>query len=288
MSDPPPLSDATALLELNGQNCPAEIAIYVHGVWSNDRSAREQAERVALSIDDNNYETLLVGFSWDSDTTVSPDGWGIAKKIANANGPLLADFISDFKDACPEDEVRVISHSLGARVVFSALHSLTIDNSSAWNENGFQITSVHLMGAAVDDEQVSTETDPCISNRPPLPCSGKAIESEVEAFYNLVNAEDNLLQFTYYEHELDSALGHLGSEDIAHDPANYVEYSVLHRIPPFWDADGNGTDDCYDAYVFQWGDNHCGYMGFRNLDGTLWHAWKDGAIEEVVLDWKIS
>jgi hypothetical protein len=34
------------------------------------------------------------------------------------------------------------------------------------------------------------------------------------------------------------------------DPANYVEYGVLHRVPPVWDADGNGEDNCYDAYVF--------------------------------------
>lgn len=107
----------------------------------------------------------------------------------------------------------------------------------------------------------------------------------MEIFYNLVNAEDNLLQFTYYQHESDYALGHLGSEDMTQDPANYVEYGVLHRIPPVWDADGNGEDNCYDAYVFQWGDNHCGYMGFRSLGGTFWDAWKDGAIEEVVIDW---
>ena len=47
---------------------------YVHGVWSNKTSAQEQAERVALSIDANNYETLLVRFSRDSDTEVSPVG----------------------------------------------------------------------------------------------------------------------------------------------------------------------------------------------------------------------
>jgi hypothetical protein len=26
-------------------------------------------------------------------------------------------------------------------------------------------------------------------------------------------------------------------------------------------------------------------MGFRSLGGTFWDAWKDGAIEEVVIDW---
>jgi hypothetical protein len=74
-----PLPIADALLDLDEQGCPGEIVTYVHGVWSNETSAQEQAERMALSIDANNYETLLVGFSWDSDTEVSPVGWGDSK-----------------------------------------------------------------------------------------------------------------------------------------------------------------------------------------------------------------
>jgi hypothetical protein len=285
VSPPPPLSNATTLLGLNGQNCPGQIAIYVHGVWSNRESAEEQIDRVALSMAANNYQIPVVGLSWDSDTEVSPVGWGIAKMIANGNGPFLADFISEFKGECPEDSVRIIGHSLGSRVIFSALNSLTQDNNTEWNRNNFKITSIHLMGAAIDDEQVSTKANDCMPNRPPLPCSGNATSSEVERFYNLINAEDNLLQFTYPQHESDFALGNFGAEDLTKTPTNYVEYSVQTSMPPVWDADGNGEDDCYDAYIFQWGDNHCGYMGFRNLAGTIWDGWKDGAIEEVVLDW---
>jgi pimeloyl-ACP methyl ester carboxylesterase len=285
VSPPPPLSNATTLLGLNGQNCPGQIAIYVHGVWSDSESAEEQTDRVAQSVAANNYQIPVVGLSWDSDTEVSPIGWGIAKTIANGNGPFLADFISEFKGQCPQDNVRIIGHSLGSRVIFSALQSLGQDNNTEWNRNNFKIASIHLMGAAIDDEQVSTNANDCMPNRPPLPCSGNVTSLEVERFYNLVNAEDNLLQFTYRQHESDFALGNFGAEDFTKTPANYVEYSVLSSIPPVWDADGNGEDDCYDAYIFQWGDNHCGYMGFRNLAGTIWDGWKDGAIEEVVLDW---
>ena len=32
------------------------------------------------------------------------------------------------------------------------------------------------------------------------------------------------------------------------------------------------------------GDNHCGYMGFRTLPSS--DPYKDGAIEEVVIDWR--
>jgi hypothetical protein len=48
-----PLPIADALLDLDEQGCPGEIVAYVHGVWSNETSAQEQAERVALSIDAN-------------------------------------------------------------------------------------------------------------------------------------------------------------------------------------------------------------------------------------------
>jgi hypothetical protein len=282
---PAAIPNATALLGLDSQGCPGGIAVYVHGVWTDKEEAEEQTDRVALSIDANNYQTTLVGFSWDSETEVSPEGWKIAKTIANENGPLLADFISEFKAKCPQDDVRIIGHSLGSRVIFSALHSLAQDNNTEWNRNNSKITSVHLIGAAIDDEQVSTQPNDCLPNMPPLPCSGNVVSSEVEVLYNLINAEDNLLQVTYPKHESDFALGHLGTENMTKTPQNYRQYSVLSSIPPLWDADGNGKDDCFDAYVSLWGDNHCGYMGFRNLTGTRWDGWKDGAIEEVVLEW---
>jgi esterase/lipase superfamily enzyme len=57
-----------------------------------------------------------------------------------------ADLIVDYKGTCPSDEVRLISHSLGARVILSALQSLHDES------RGSIIRFVHLMGAAVDDE----------------------------------------------------------------------------------------------------------------------------------------
>jgi hypothetical protein len=48
-----PLPIADALLDLDEQGCPGEIVTYIHGVWSNETSAQEQAERMALSIDAN-------------------------------------------------------------------------------------------------------------------------------------------------------------------------------------------------------------------------------------------
>jgi len=45
-----PLPIADALLDLDEQGCPGEIVTYIHGVWSNETSAQEQAERMALAF----------------------------------------------------------------------------------------------------------------------------------------------------------------------------------------------------------------------------------------------
>ena len=50
------------------------------------------------------------------------------------------------------------------------------------------------MGAAVDDEQISLESQDCADNMPPkLKCSGEAINSITRIFFNLYNEEDNML-----------------------------------------------------------------------------------------------
>ena len=46
--------------------CPAEIAIFVHG-WGIDKfKAKESLDRVKMSLENNNYSIPLIGLSWDS------------------------------------------------------------------------------------------------------------------------------------------------------------------------------------------------------------------------------
>ena len=116
--------DVPTLLGLNANNCPGELAIYTHGRWATPEAAKEQTERVFLSLQSLKYTIPVIGFSWDSDTAFSNKGWNISKIIANNNGPLLAKFILGYKEICPNDEIRLIAHSLGARVTLSALQSL--------------------------------------------------------------------------------------------------------------------------------------------------------------------
>lgn len=303
--------DVPRLLGLNANNCPGELAIYIHGVWATPEAAKEQTERVFLSLQDLKYKISVIGFSWDSDTEFSLDdpklsnrGWNIAKIIANNNGPLLAKFILGYKEICPNDEIRLIAHSLGSRVTLSALQSLHD------NDKNSIIESVHLLGGAVDDDQISLNSRDCDTNMPPkVKCSGEAINSTTKEFFNLYNEADIMLTSIvsgfddgpnpYTDSEKDKALGGFGKEIGITPPSNYNEKNVENFIPTRFDVNvedangdkkcdiltpiGFGTPSCLLSFK---GDNHMGYMGYRNtINGKITDP---GAIVVVVDDWRIS
>ena len=180
-----------------------KAVIYSHGVWTardeDDEMNRgmfenaiEVADRVRLSLNSLGYTFPVIGFSWDSDTDLSENGWRNAEIIAKENGPKLAQFTVDIKERCPQTTIRIIAHSLGARMVLSSLDSL--HNNQVWNNNNFQISSVHLMGAALDDDEVSKDASDVTSLGGIKSAYDKAIEDEVLKFYNLVNEEDDVLE----------------------------------------------------------------------------------------------
>jgi len=292
------LPNANSLLNLETNECPPAISIYVHGIWATPAIANEQTERVFLSLKNLDYNNPVIGFSWDSNTSLSHNGWEIAKIIANNNGPLLANFIFDFKKKCPDSEVRIVAHSLGSRVILSSLQSIddleqfpslaTNNNETATSKI---IKSVHLMGAAVDDEQLSIDPSDCISNIPALECSGIPIENQVEYFYNLYNNEDNMLapigffESIYSQHEDDSALGSFGVENLFNVPINYNEYNVGNEILAEKDANGDGSCDLpfgSSCTISLQGDNHFGYMGFRDSNKVVYD---EGVMDVILDDW---
>jgi hypothetical protein len=72
-------------------------------------------------------------------------------------------------------------------------------------------------------------------------------------------------------------------------PLNYNDINVLIEIKPIDDADGDKKTDngiCYLCFCSaNIGDDHAGYLGFRNPDGSFND---DGAINVVVSDWNSS
>ena len=307
-----PYPPASSIFNQESNNCSNEIAIYFHGVWASEGNAKEQTERVSLSLDSLNYTIPVVGYTWDSntpfsidDTSISQEGWSVAKIIANKNGPLLAKYIIDFKDNCPNSDIRIIAHSLGPRVVLFSLEYLSTHQNALINQSSKIIKSVHLMGAAVDNEEVSLNSIAGFNN--PFPwfaiqsCTidksgikfayGNAIQV-VEDFYNLVNSDDNVLQLFYPCAEGGNyALGQSGKDTIlsVQIPTNYHDIKgIEEEIKPNLDANADGEADfglCYSDVCDQGqGDNHAGYIGYRDLlkENTIDD---DGVMNLVIDDW---
>jgi hypothetical protein len=258
-----PPSSVNFTLTKFGSDCPPEMAIYVHGFKRDDIEAKEEFNRLQTSLLHNNYRIPLVGFSWDSKTD-----WPTAKTNAIKNGPNLAKVITNFTKECSNTDIRILAHSLGAAVVNSTLISL--------NENvtlTSKISSVHLLGAAINNSLIAQNT-----------LLGKAIENKVGKFYNLYNPEDDGL--TVNQLENNQSLGLVGALKL-NVPSNYNEANIVYEIPPLSDADGDGNiEECFEDInpVKVWGDNHCGYIGFRN--STTGSFFDDGVMNIVVRDWR--
>jgi alpha/beta hydrolase family protein DUF900 len=279
-----------------------------------------------MSLVSEGYNHSLVGFSWDSDTEVDPlgIGWNIAKLIAKENGPNLGQFIIDLKNHClelgnPNLKIHLIGHSMGARVVLSALHSINRNDFFRISNSTFNISTVNLLGAAIDNYEVlKNNSDIEIEDSSGIKnFYGNAIENRVDRFYNMYNPSDDILEskiypetneVTYYPtYEGAFAIGqHPLSETHPHMPPNYANINVEDDIMTKADANDDGYCDLAQPYVFPIlnefnkdylllpsiynphctikydGDNHLGYIGFRNFDHSLGD---EGAIDRVVDTW---
>jgi pimeloyl-ACP methyl ester carboxylesterase len=299
----------TNFTRLNVSECYPQLIVFVHGYGSNDSYAREKFERTLLSLQSNGFNNTLVGFSWDSNSsTIEQDlnwmGWNNAKKIASENGPKLANYIIENLEQCKLEtnstEIRLIGHSLGARVILSALESL--HDNERWTIDNNNITSVHLLGAAVDNEEVTKNlydilSDPTNIGTIKSKAFGNPMEYEVTDFYNLYSSNDNYLEpktymqiYPSYESG-DLALGQSGFQQYPYSiltslPNNYHEINVRNEILPICDADRDGILDSLvsKGELMSPGDNHNGYMGYMDASNKT-KLMDDGVMNIVVDNW---
>ena len=190
----------------------------------------------------------------------------------------------------------------------SALEYLTTnENTPISNDTKKIIKSVHLLGAAMDNEEVSLNSIDSFNNPTPWyaimswtvdtsgvkVAYGQAIEKGVEEFYNLVNYEDNVLQIFYRCAEGGNvALGQSGKQTFiqVQTPTNYHDIrGIEEEIKPILDANADGQTDfglCnfFGVCFADEGDNHAGYIGYRNLlnYNTINN---DGVMDEIVDHW---
>jgi esterase/lipase superfamily enzyme len=205
-----------------------EVIVFVHG-WNTDDADDgdiDAAYTCELALENNSKYETNVGFSWDSEK----GGWYTGKEIATKNGPKLANWIASHNDR-GGDPVRLIAHSLGARVVCEALETL-----SAWDRSN-AVASVSLLGGAVDDQAVATEYE-----------YGSDIEYATYSFSNYYKTDDDVLNWAYSTAEFDTAVGEEGIQDSTTSPYNYQELDVTGTVPDhgsYYEPD----DGCMPAVV---------------------------------------
>jgi len=188
-----------------GGDSPEEVLVAVHGWLTEKPAAPDHFATVEASLARNGYDQPVIGFSYDADTSLGD--WWPATDIAERNGPKLASFLAEYADRNPGVSVRLTGHSLGARVVLSAIAAL---NDAGRTE---LVTAATLLGGAADNDAVSTDG-----------AYGGHIEAATGRLDNFWKSDDDVLNWAYSTGEFDSAVGEEGCE--GPQPSNYADHNV--------------------------------------------------------------
>jgi hypothetical protein len=208
---------------------PDELLVHVHG-WRNESNEAVDGFRTAReAYRANGYDHPVIGFTWDSDSSVF--GWWDSTEIAEENGKKLAQFVYDYASANPNTTIRLVCHSLGARVQLSAVEVLAEANVTD------AVDSISLLGGAADDDAVSMGG-----------AYGADIEAAVGQADNFWMDDDDVLDWAYTVGEFDSAVGEEGCEGTP--PSNYQDHNVEY-VPDHFSYDEPG-EGCIGDVVAEW------------------------------------
>lgn len=185
---------------------PEELLLFVHGWLADKEAALGRLSLVRYSLERNGYPHPVAGFTWDTRQTVSE--WRTGKTLGRWNGSKLARFVTDYKQRNPETKLRLVSNSLGAHPLFSALKEL--------NEQGYKkpIESATVIGGSVTRQSVSSEGE-----------YADAIGNVVKDVYNYWTPYDRTLLRYYPMVEFKEAVGGGSPEN---SPDNFHDRGVLH------------------------------------------------------------
>ncbi|WP_136717420.1 alpha/beta fold hydrolase [Halorientalis salina] len=201
--------------DVEGDLGSGELLLFVHG-WNNDDANDDDvnsAYECQLALEQNGYGGNVAAYSWDSDKGDSWDlGWSTAKDIAEKNGPKLANFVTD-----RSGPVRLVGHSLGARVAIFALQSLEDDFGAA-----DAVESVTLVGGAIARDAPSLDAGWFDSEY------GDHIEYATRQFDNFYADDDEVLEYVFETREFEDAVGEKGIDGPA--PDNYTDVDVTAGI----------------------------------------------------------
>jgi pimeloyl-ACP methyl ester carboxylesterase len=178
-----------------------ELTLFVHG-WRSDDSKDEPidaGQECENALRAEGYGGSVAVYSWDSDKGDSIDlGWASAKDIAERNGKKLANFLQWYSNEYDVD-VRLIAHSLGARVVMYALQTL----EEAYGEQSL-LPSVTLVGGAIEKDSPSMDAGLWDEE------FGDHIEYAVGQLDNFHSYDDGILNNIFRLRETEEAAGEVG------------------------------------------------------------------------------
>jgi hypothetical protein len=193
--------------------CAPDVTIVSGAFLTDVQDLVDRIDSFRAGLATGGYDGTFLGFAWDGDTHVWE--WWSASDIATWNGPKLAAFTRDLKQACPEATIRYLTYSLGGQVVLSALETLadwSRDDDRVWGPDD-RIDTVSLFGVAVPSDSVAADGR-----------YGPAIESETGQVGNYWDTDDGTLNLLYYAADWENALGSNGVDGTA--PEGYTDYRI--------------------------------------------------------------
>jgi hypothetical protein len=225
----------------NNMSCPDTTIIFVHGWATNPQQAIDNYNDIAPALSSKGFVTI---FSWDSnnfppvDDSISiVEAGHTAQTIADQNALKLAKFIFDYGTACPQMKIRLITHSLGNRVVLQTLNVLNqyrILFPDRWNK---LLTSVDLMAAGVPSSSVGENGEFH---------DGLAMAADIHNYYSSKDPILNILEFADNLPSYDPALGHTDApaksiynidvtDIVGEDHHAYISPTFMQQLTEHWD-----------------------------------------------------
>jgi len=189
---------------LEGTLPETPTVLFVHGFQTDHAAARDQAHTAAVGLDETARSLPVVAYSWDANRE-----WGVAKSVADGNGPALAAWLAD-----ADGPVHVVAHSLGTRVTCEALRVLAADGLSG------SVASVSLLGGAVPRTSLASDGR-----------YGPAVAATDAPVANYHSRNDRVLDWVYRLSDGTRAVGYDGLSDDATAPEGYTDVDVSATVP---------------------------------------------------------